>query len=694
MNKSNTITIHMIGNAHLDPVWLWRKADGVDTVLATAHSACDRLDEYPDFIFTSSTRWFHETVQRLDPDLFERVRTHVRTGRWQLVGGMVVQPDCNLPSAESFRRQLEFGQAYYREAFGQTTTVGYNVDSFGHTAYLPTFLREAGIDCYVMMRPMRNEKTLLADLFRWRSPAGQEIPTFRISSAYTTRAVEILDHVKQSLENLPDGVNDTMCFFGVGDHGGGPTKAQIEWILEHASAIDGAKLIFSHPRAFFDAVALHAAALPVVEDELQHHAIGCYSVERRIKLGMLQAERCLHRARRATAIFPQSVTGEDRQRLDEAQMSVLFNQFHDTMGGTCLADANLTCAAEFNAAASQALDATTAITRRALRREAEPGLHKIVVLNPSELDYTGPIQFEPWLEAGIIREPMSLYDEAGRLVVAQRAEKDSMTDVVALLWLCRVPAGGYRTFLLKHEENKLPAPADLPAVPRGVVIDGPNVQSSAFSARLDVCDDPTDTWSHSAGNRFGDDVVGEFAWTEEAQPCEAGPVRWTRRAAATFGHSRAWLRVSAVDGEPFLRLRVTVVWAQTQQRLRLCINLPGEISARTDWVSGGPLPRQTDGREYPWAGMSLLESDRGALGIVAPDVTSLAVEGKSVNLTLIRSPYVAHHDPAVVTTPDHPVTDQGTHVFDVILYPNADAARLETLFQQLTCPPMAWDLTG
>ncbi|MBN1555134.1 MAG: hypothetical protein JXA11_10340 [Phycisphaerae bacterium] len=695
MSSNNPVTVHMIGNAHLDPIWLWRKSDGVDTVLATARSACDRLDEYPEFIFTCSTRWFHETVQQLDPELFERVRAFVRAGRWQLVGGMVVQPDCNLPSAESFRRQLEVGQAYYRDAFGRATTVGYNVDSFGHTAYLPTFLREAGIDAYVMMRPHPHEKTLPANLFRWRSPDGREVTAFRIRNCYTTREVEIFNHVKQSLENLPDGVTDTMCFFGVGDHGGGPTKAQIEWIQEHADAVDGAKLMFSHPRAFFDALAPRMDALPVVADELQHHAIGCYSIERKIKLGMFQAERSLVRARRTMELFPERVTNEERRRVEQAQEIVLFNQFHDTLGGTCLADANLTCAAEFNAAASTATDVTTDVTRRALRREAEPGLHKIVVFNPAEAEYTGPIRHEPWLEYDAPKNSdISLYDESGRKIPSQLTGSDSLAGVRGLLWMWIVPAGEYRTFLLRKDANQTPDAKPTPAILSNVDLAGATVRGDAFSATLEVCDDPTDTWSHSAIDRFGNDLLGQFAWTEESEPVETGPIRWTRRASATFGNSRAWLRLSAVEGEPFLRLGLSVVWAQAQQRLRLRIDLPGAITARTDWVSGGPLPRRTDGKEYPWAGISLLGNDHHALGVVAPDVTSISVEGNSVNLTLLRGPYVAHHDPAPITTPEHPVTDQGTHTFAFAIYPHADTERLEELHRQLTYPPMVWDLTG
>ena len=88
--------VHMIGTTHLDPVWLWRKAAAVDAVLATARSACNRLDEYHEFVFTCSTPWFHQQIELVDLELFERVRTFIQDGRWRPVGAMLIEPDCNL----------------------------------------------------------------------------------------------------------------------------------------------------------------------------------------------------------------------------------------------------------------------------------------------------------------------------------------------------------------------------------------------------------------------------------------------------------------------------------------------------------------------------------------------------------------------------------------------------------------------
>jgi len=203
-------TVHMIGNAHLDPAWLWGRTAGVDAALATTRSACDRLDEYPEFVFTCSGSWCHQQVERLDPELFGRVRAFVPAGRWQPVGGMVIEPDCNLPSPDSFRHQLEAGQGYFRAAFGRPTTVGYNIDSFGHCAYMPRFLRQAAIGSYVFMRPGPHEKQLPGGLFRWQSPDGHEVVAFRIAASYTTHHVDMREHVERSMAVVPETVHHVM----------------------------------------------------------------------------------------------------------------------------------------------------------------------------------------------------------------------------------------------------------------------------------------------------------------------------------------------------------------------------------------------------------------------------------------------------------------------------------------------------
>ncbi|MBL8994753.1 MAG: hypothetical protein JNM63_15510, partial [Spirochaetia bacterium] len=146
-------TIHLIANAHIDPIWLWPWTAGLDEVLATCRSACDRLDAHPELSFNRGEAWVYAQVERVDPPLFERIRAHVKTGRWNIVGGWWIQPDCNQPSGFAMEEQILLGKNYFQSRFGQFPRTAYNVDSFGHAAFLPDLMRRHGQDRYVMMRP-------------------------------------------------------------------------------------------------------------------------------------------------------------------------------------------------------------------------------------------------------------------------------------------------------------------------------------------------------------------------------------------------------------------------------------------------------------------------------------------------------------------------------------------------------------
>jgi len=691
-------TVHMIGNAHLDPVWLWSKIDGIDAVLATARSACDRLDEYPDFIFTSSTSWFHEQVEAIDCQLFGRIKAFVKSGRWQLVGPGVVEPDCNLPSEASFKKQFEFGQGYFKDKFGVASTVGYNIDSFGHCAYLPRFMTEAGIDSYVFMRPMADEKQLPGNLFRWQSPDGHEVTAFRIGDGYLTleEAVDITGHIEKSLADMPKGVEHTMCFFGVGDHGGGPTKAQIEWILKNKNAIKGVQLVISHPRTFFDAVAGDRDKLPVVKGELQHHAIGCYSVERQIKVAIRKAQASAMQAENVKKMLPEFVPADFDVKLARAWREVLFNQFHDIAGGTCLAEDNLLAASGVNAAKAQADLLSTVVSRRAFRSQTEPGIHKIVVLNPADHDFDGYVEHEPWLQFRG-QSKIELFDEQGQRIEFQEIASDGFLDGLRrLIFKVKVGAGSSR--ILKLVETKKPVISTEKATEfeNDMVSAGLSQQAivvNGWRVGFDIIDGPTDTWTHYK-DRFDGKKLGSFDF-KSAETVEAGPVRMTLRLRSQFDNSRIFCMASVLKDESALRLKFSVVWAQGRQLLRLTMKAPSKITGRSDMVSGGVLPRMIDSREYPVGGGLAVKCLDSKLAVICPDVFSGSVNDSEIALTLIRSPYVAHHAPAdPAKYPEKPMCDQGRADFEMVLSFDKDIDDLAKLADQVGSTPIVWDLTG
>ena len=148
----------MIGQAHIDPVWLWPWSEGLAVVHSTFRSALDRIKETPGFAFTASSAQFYKWVSENDPAMLAEIRQRVEEGHWGLVGGWWVEPDINIPSGESLIRQGLYGQLTLRRLLGRTARIAYKPDSFGHTGTLPQILKLQGMDDYVFMRPQPMKK--------------------------------------------------------------------------------------------------------------------------------------------------------------------------------------------------------------------------------------------------------------------------------------------------------------------------------------------------------------------------------------------------------------------------------------------------------------------------------------------------------------------------------------------------------
>jgi alpha-mannosidase len=703
------ITVHMIGNAHLDPVWLWRWPAGVGEALATCRTACDLLDDEPDVVFTRSDAWLYERIEEIDPGLFARIKAHVGAGRWAVVGGWYVQPDCNLPLAASLRKHMEIGRRHAREKLGVDVTVGYNVDSFGHSAALPRLLREGGFDSYVMMRPMAHERTLPAALFRWRTPGddGPGILTWRLPLAYCTPADDLTKQVEAAIACAVPGADHVMCFYGVGDHGGGPTRRQTAWIRTHRDAFPGARLAFSHPRAFFDAVKAPAATLPEVTGELQMHAIGCYAVVRDIKSGMRRAEHALLAAEAGAAAFPARVPRDAAARLAAAWRLALFNQFHDVYGGTSLAEACDDARDQLGAARSAAESVLyDTLFREAVELPGDPR-QRVVAFNPSDREFDGCIRWEPW--AGWRAFDGWIADAEGRPVPHQVLPAGSVIrDAFSLLWPARIPPRGLATFTLRTGTPAAPAALpDAPTVTRDSIVGNgwtatrgagrDLLRFAGFaleSLRVEVREDPSDTWSHGI-DRFAGPVAGSFAVRASAVE-EAGPVRSVVRLEAGFGASTLDLSVRAYAGDPRLELAVSIDWHERLRVAKLVLTFARPVALRTDGIQEMGLDRPQDGREYPLIDWSVARDGTagGGVGVACPDCFAVSGEGRDVAFTLLRSPVFAWHDPAVLEpNRAYRCTDQGGHRFRFAIRAGADAGRAAADAAAFNLPPACLDWT-
>jgi alpha-mannosidase len=665
-------TIHLIFNAHLDPIWLWPWQAGLDAALATCRSACDRLDAHKDLFFTRGEAWVHREIERLDPQLFARIRQLVADGRWSIVGGWWIQPDCNLPSGWGMQRQIEIGKKYFVETFGAFPKTAYNVDTFGHAAYLPQLLRDAGQTQYVMMRPQEHEMKLPARLFRWRGyEGGPEVTTFRIAGGYCTGDISV-EHLRNATTELPPGVEHTMCFLGIGDHGGGPTEKQIAWCREHLTAVEGWRLEFSTPERFFAAIAPHVALLPLVTGELQHHAIDCYTVHRAVKTGVRRAEHLLRQAE----IVRERVPADSRapSQLDAAWERVCFNQFHDTLGGTCIPSAYTQIHAQLGHAAAIADDEIHSSLRRIMTSLPDDKLQRIVFFNASDDEFDGYAEFEPWLSWGSWDSAWRVLDEQNLRVPCQTTQAEaSCNGLTRLLLRLTVPPRGLRVLRLDKAagEATVPAPKVKATASRirsnaaAVDLSGEGVlefgRVQLPLPHLELLDDPTDTWSHGI-DRYAEGPGAAAAW-EAPTLVDSGPLMASFVRHGLIGKSALTADYRVYADEALVELRLRVHWAERHKILKLIWPL-GYIAKRSDGIMGGELERSCDGKERPVRDRTLLETTAGMrLGVVCPDVFALDCTDKRLRLTVLRSALLAHHDPHPGNAPRFTVSDQGEHDF-------------------------------
>jgi hypothetical protein len=318
------------------------------------------------------------------------------------------------------------------------------------------------------------------------------------------------------------------------------------------------------------------------------------------------------------------------------------------------------------------------------------------VFNPADVEFDGLVAHVP------LGPSHRLLDEQDQPVSYQVVDHRSLLTTASLFAL-KVPADGYRVLHVAPAPNQdgVAAAGGFSVEPgtlaNGLVSLQANTRAvtvGGWEAALEVRRDTTDTWSHSV-DRFSGRKLGRVNFADGWKPKELGPIRASLLGLGTFANSRVWVQLQQVAGQPLVRLKLALVWAQVQQILQLRLQAPGPVARHVDLVAGGPLVRQPDGVERPVNGGLIVETGAGRLGIVAPELFSLSVDRRGASLTLIRSPYICHHDPMPFRR-DQPATDQGQHLIDIDLYPDfeGDSARLVNLARQALMPPFVWDLTG
>jgi alpha-mannosidase len=675
--------VHMIANAHIDPVWLWPWQAGVDEAIATTAAMADRCDEYPDFVFTRGEAWLYKQVEVLHPELFGRVRRLLERGQWHVTGGQYIQPDVNLPTAAGLHRQIRHGQRYFRDRFGVSPKIGYNVDSFGHTASLPDILGEHGYTAYVFRRPEQHQTALPANTFVWRGVGGAEVVAFRIEPAYVANFADLGGQLELAVEAADPALGHTMCFFGVGNHGGGPSKAMIEWILANRS-FGGHELVFSTPQNYFEAIADKRHLLPTVTTELQHTFPGCYSVMHDIKSQQRRTEHLLEQAGHAVEAFGLGDAHRSslEQRLDSAWEDLLFTAFHDILAGTSIPSAWDSVRAMQGRARIIGEEVLLEATRRwSFRTLPRTDAHQVVVVNTSTRPFSGFVEAEPYLDFDDWNERW-ICDEDDRPVPLQVVQPDSNQLIPRILFGADVPAGGSRMFRVRDDA----APrAARPRRNRALQASSTRLSNGLIGIRLrrggiagistaagevlgpdgltlHLREDTTDTWTFHT-DRWSepvDLVLGRGTWRVE----EKGPLRVRARLDARLGNSAIEWWVSLHAGESAVRMELRINFGERFRLLQMPVDLNAPVANWTDGIAQGATTRTASPAEWPFLDWTRLRTGGVDVALVTPDIYSHSVNGNSWQLTLLRSPKMAWGggQPQVYAGRDHH-TDQGVHRF-------------------------------
>ncbi len=690
----------MIGNAHLDPVWLWPWQSGADEALATFSHSVARCDETPEFIYTRGEAWLFSLVEKLDPQLFERARELVKAGRWQIVGGQWVQPDCNLPTLEGWNAQLEIGERYFEEKFGVKTRVGYNLDSFGHTATLPDILRAHGLESYCFHRPGAHQLELPAQTFRWRGVGGAEVTAFRLAKSYVTRVDDLSAQIQITLDAADPDLGHTMCFYGVGNHGGGPTKGSIEYILANQNFAPGVELKFSHPQAFFDAIA--DADLPVIETELQRTFPGCYSVMADIKRAQHRGEQRLAQTAQIVEAF--STDAETKatrtQRLGNAWRDLSFTAFHDILAGS---------SASHTWKAVRAMQGRADIegeellleTTRSWAREQLPRINhqQIALFNASAESWNGLVEHDPYLEFDFWGNRW-ISDEAGHPIPFQRVESDaSLLRSNRVVFETTIAPRSAQILLVRDDENpdddefssdlKIDA-ASMSNARCKIEVSARGARVSRAGKTFDIAfhlrHANSDTWAVSQTRLHEDVFARADSW--EWQIEESGPLRARLRGECILGLSRLRLTLSLREGSDEIGWILEANWNERYALLQMTLHGEQAVSCRHDGLAGGSIERASDEHEHffqKW-------SNVGDVALVSPDVYSVSALEKGAQFSLLRAPRMAWRgDDPKNSAGRETFTDQGVHVFEGVLLLGADEKILDEIYYRLVRPPLTFD---
>ncbi len=330
------------GHAHIDLAWLWPLEETRRKANRTFHTMIGLMKRYPDFRFNQSTAQLYAFLEKDDPELFAAIKERVAAGQWEPIGAMWVEPDTNMPTGESFVRQLLYGQRYFERTFGRRHTVCWLPDCFGFSPALPQLLKLAGVDNFFTIKVNWSETNPMPfDLFWWEGLDGSRVLAHTFNNPVGGYNAQISPRASvETWRNFRGKrhARESLLSFGYGDGGGGPTEEMLERQQQMADFPALPAMRSVDIQSWF--AALHempdASALPtwVGEMYLELHR-GTLTTQGRTKYLHRRAERALIAAE-TLASMAVLLGAPAAPSLEEHWRIILRNEFHDILPGSSI----------------------------------------------------------------------------------------------------------------------------------------------------------------------------------------------------------------------------------------------------------------------------------------------------------------------------------------------------------------------
>ena len=322
-----------IAHAHIDMNWMWGYNETVSVALATMETMLALMDEYPSFTFSQSQASVYKIVEEFAPAMFEKIKQRVKEGRWEVIASTWVETDKNMPSGESLARHILYTKDYFANSFGidrDSLVIDFEPDTFGHTVNVPEICASGGVKYYYHCRGQTGENVAA----RWQSPSGSELLIYTEPWWYITQADNTAACYAPELARLT-GSKTLLRVYGVGDHGGGPSRRDISRFIDMNTWPLYPKFTFGRLKDYFENLDKGRAKLPLIKGEINFLCDGCYTTQTRIKAGNRKAERLMAEAEFYSSAA-QAVANHPypQKSFSDAWMKILFNQFHDIIPGS------------------------------------------------------------------------------------------------------------------------------------------------------------------------------------------------------------------------------------------------------------------------------------------------------------------------------------------------------------------------